>query len=197
MNDHCNRYGVRESNELAKNKPLYEVLIEVLKPVFEYASDVVSPLRFSPSPPNSSPQATQFRQFWPEEYKRHAEGLAANLADIFHCPLHPHTSFVLNINAITHGHRDDKDAGSCIVIPVFLLDGMIGGELVLEELGIIINFMPGDILLFKSKHISHYNLHFKGVRLSLVIQSDGTAGYWNHAKGGWEYMVQTGNTGPE
>jgi len=47
----------------------------------------------------------------------------------------------------------------------------------------------GDILVFPSSHITHFNTHFTGRRMTIVLHSDGIGGdSWlkdSHGWGGW------------
>ena len=47
-----------------------------------------------------------------------------------------------------------------------------GGELVLESLGLVIDTHPGNLILFRSNILSHFNLDFDGFRSTLVCQVD-------------------------
>ena len=87
-------------------------------------------------------------------------------------PASPFAAFVLNLNAATQVHRDWSDDEVCVVL-VITDPQCIGGELVLVELKAVIPFKSGDIIIFRSSEISHFNLHFKGYRASLVCHSDG------------------------
>lgn len=81
----------------------------------------------------------------------------------------PFSGYVINQKAMTDGHRDVKDHDLCVITSVGEYEG---GELILYELGLVIANKPGKICGFNSKGITHLNTHFKGVRLSIVSQSD-------------------------
>lgn len=86
---------------------------------------------------------------------------------------------VLNINCSTNIHRDPKDQTLCIVVP---FGDFVGGELVLEELGLVLQLTHGDIIAFLSGHVSHFNLHFEGQRGSFVLHSDSHLANWDKTK---------------
>ena len=73
--------------------------------------------------------------------------------------VYPFQSWVLNLNAATKAHRDKKDCGLCLVIPVGLFEG---GELCMVETGLVLEVKSGDIVIFPSPDITHFNLHYKG-----------------------------------
>ncbi|TCD59939.1 hypothetical protein EIP91_011029 [Steccherinum ochraceum] len=90
------------------------------------------------------------------------------------CPAHPFTGFVLNINVVTKAHRDKQDKKVCLVIAI---GRFTGGAICLHELGLVIPLRQGDCVMFPSGKITHYNLHYFGSRLSVVLHSDGTASH--------------------
>jgi len=77
----------------------------------------------------------------------------------------PFQSLVLNINAVTKAHRDRKDYQLCLVIPVGTFEG---GELCLLETGLVLDLKAGDLAVFRSSDITHFNLHFQGEQLISV-----------------------------
>ncbi len=99
------------------------------------------------------------------------------------CPAtYPFPGFVLNINVCTDAHIDANDDRICVVIP---FGPYKGGELVLYEAGLILELCEGDILIFPSCRITHFNLHFVGVRGSIVMHSDKEVKSWNANRNGW------------
>lgn len=82
---------------------------------------------------------------------------------------YPFTGFVFNLNSRSQGHLDGKDWSICIVIPIGEFDR---GELVLEELGLVLCLNSGDCIAFRSQLITHYNLDFIGRRVSIACQTD-------------------------
>jgi hypothetical protein len=88
----------------------------------------------------------------------------------------------VNINVITKAHRDQKDLRWCLVIA--LGEGE-GGELCLYEAGIVVALRTGDFILFPSGKLTHFNLHFKGKRASLVFHTDEAGDSWSISRNGW------------
>ena len=81
----------------------------------------------------------------------------------------PFQGFVINMNVVTRAHRDAKDKGYCLVLPIGSFEK---GDLCLYELGLVVPLITGDCCAFDSKGITHYNLHYKGKRASLVFHTD-------------------------
>jgi hypothetical protein len=84
-------------------------------------------------------------------------------------PAHPFGGFVINFDVSTAGHRDNGDDEFCAVITA---QKCAGGEICLHEAGFILESCHGDIVIFPSSKITHFNLHFEGIRASLVLHSD-------------------------
>jgi predicted 2-oxoglutarate/Fe(II)-dependent dioxygenase YbiX len=61
-----------------------------------------------------------------------------------------------------------------------------GGELVLEEPGIVIDAKEGDLIIFPSGRISHFNMHYKGFRASMVLHTDKALEAWARDRNGWK-----------
>jgi hypothetical protein len=122
------------------------------------------------------------QQDLPEQYHDlalFAEVLPGKVAS----PVHPFTGFVLNINVVTRAHRDPKDLNKiCLVL---VIGDHIGGELCLIEPGLVLPLGSGDIIVFPSGLITHFNLHYQGTRASLVLHSDGAGKQWVEDKMGW------------
>ncbi|KAH9964003.1 hypothetical protein BJV74DRAFT_716264, partial [Russula compacta] len=72
-------------------------------------------------------------------------------------PSYPFCGIVLNINVTTAVHRDFKDLKICLVMDV---GDHVGGELCLVEPGIVLRMRNGDMALFPSNRITHFNLHY-------------------------------------
>jgi predicted 2-oxoglutarate/Fe(II)-dependent dioxygenase YbiX len=103
-------------------------------------------------------------------------------------PSHPFSGFVLNINVITRCHRDVKDHRVCLVL---VIGDHVGGELCLQELGLVVRLRNGDIVVFPSGKITHFNLHYQGVRASIVLHSDNAGQSWVDNRNHWmghDYM---------
>lgn len=100
---------------------------------------------------------------------------------------YPFPGFVLNLRVCTDAHVDSNDNILCVVMP---FGSYKGGALVLHEPGLVLDLKPGDILIFPSFRITHFNLHFNGVRGSVVMHSDKEVKSWNIDRNGWdEHMV--------
>lgn len=54
----------------------------------------------------------------------------------------------------------------------FSLGEWEGGHLVLDELGLVFEMQPGEVIVFDSTRIVHFNMHFVGERMSVVMHSD-------------------------
>lgn len=101
-------------------------------------------------------------------------------------PAAPFSGFVLNFNAATSAHRDVGDKSLCAV---FTFQQCIGGELCLYEPGIVLESRSGDLVVFRSHKVTHFNLHFEGIRASLVLHSDKTVDKWAENYNGWNGVV--------
>jgi predicted 2-oxoglutarate/Fe(II)-dependent dioxygenase YbiX len=111
-------------------------------------------------------------------------------------PVHPFSGFVLNMNVCTRIHRDWGDEDICLVL---VLSDCSGGELCLKEPGVVLKLATGDVVLFKSSEISHFNLHYNGKRASLVFHTDRAARSWAKDRNGWQhnvYMLSTLSSDP-
>ncbi|PPQ99501.1 hypothetical protein CVT26_008394 [Gymnopilus dilepis] len=71
--------------------------------------------------------------------------------------VYPFSGLVLNINVTTRIHRDWGDHDVCLVV---ILRDCKGGELCLMEPGHVLNLENGDMVLFPSAKISHFNMHY-------------------------------------
>jgi hypothetical protein len=68
-----------------------------------------------------------------------------------------------------------------------------GGELCLLEPGLVLELRNGDVVIFQSGQISHFNLHYSGVRASVVLNTDAAIHqYASNGMNGWvlnKYML--------
>jgi hypothetical protein len=103
-----------------------------------------------------------------------------------HSPSFPFSGVVINFCVSTSAHRDQSDQRICLVIPFGEWEG---GEICLHELGLVIKLHPGDILVFPSCEITHFNLHFTGKRGSLVLHSDRQGARWVKDYNGWQRHI--------
>lgn len=90
---------------------------------------------------------------------------------------------MINLNVTTSFHRDPQDQDICMVL---VISDCQGGELCLYEPGLVVELRCGDMIIFKSVNISHFNLHFKGKRASFVFHSDRAGGAWAKDRNGWQ-----------
>ncbi|KAE9395718.1 hypothetical protein BT96DRAFT_997413 [Gymnopus androsaceus JB14] len=98
-------------------------------------------------------------------------------------PVKPFTSFVLNLNITTIIHKDGGDLVACIVLDI---GDHEGGELCLFEPRLVLELKSGDWTIFLSRDISHFNLHYNGIRCSVVIHSDKTGISYQKDCNGWD-----------
>ena len=101
-------------------------------------------------------------------------------------PAEPFTGFVLNLNVSTMAHRDFGDQHFCAV---FTFQHCVGGELGLYEPGIVLESRMGDLVIFPSSKVTHFNLHFEGIRGSVVLHSDKAMDQWLESYNCWEGVV--------
>lgn len=94
----------------------------------------------------------------------------------------PFLGLVVNVNVVTAAHRDSKDEGVCLVLVVGDFEG---GELVLYEPGLVLPLRNGDFTIFPSCELTHFNLHYKGKRASIVLQTDREIRRWMADYNGW------------
>ncbi|KAJ7792854.1 hypothetical protein B0H14DRAFT_2928965 [Mycena olivaceomarginata] len=124
--------------------------------------------------------------------KLHPEGYAEIKVFASKLPLNersmafPFGGFVINVCACTFGHRDKLDKLFCVVIP---FGSWTGGELCMFEPGFVFRLHAWDMVLFPSCDVTHFNLHFEGIRMSLVLHSDKYGDQWVRHGNGW---VQNG-----
>ena len=103
----------------------------------------------------------------------------------------PWCGWVLNLNVLTHVHRDDSDIGWCYD-GVITDDQFEGGDLGLVQPGIVIPLLNGDFTVFPSMENDHFNLDYKGERCSFVFQTCKEFKSWHEDRHGWidnKYMT--------
>ncbi|KAF9529451.1 hypothetical protein CPB83DRAFT_893541 [Crepidotus variabilis] len=64
-------------------------------------------------------------------------------------------------------------------------DDTVGGELCMVEPGIVLALRNGDMVVFASGLVSHYNTHYRGQRASMVFQTDQDFDAWVRNRNGW------------
>ncbi|KAJ7719408.1 hypothetical protein B0H16DRAFT_1336735, partial [Mycena metata] len=95
---------------------------------------------------------------------------------------HPFGGLVINVAVATRGHRDAGDKELCVVIP---FGEWVGRELGLFELGFLMRLRAWDGIIFPSCSITHFNQHFVGEHLSLVLHTDKNHDRWFVDYNGW------------
>ncbi|KAJ7705288.1 hypothetical protein B0H17DRAFT_920161, partial [Mycena rosella] len=113
-----------------------------------------------------------------DEVRVFADVLPLNTAS----PVYPFAGFMMNFRVVTDAHKDSKDAKWCLIILV--KDGE-EGQLCLHELGLKVDGQTGNILIFPSCWVTHFNLHFQGHQISLVLHTDKEGDEWVKDGGGW------------
>ncbi|RDX47707.1 hypothetical protein OH76DRAFT_1353787 [Lentinus brumalis] len=151
-----------ESKELRMHEEEYRNLCSCFQALFEWIEE-------------------KLRRFFPGLVKK-ISVLASSLPGHQDVPAYPFSGFVLNINVATRVHRDGKDLHACLVMPI---GEFTGGDLVLVEPGLVLPLRCGDLVFFLSPEISHFNLHFKGMRASLVCHTDREGVVWSQTGNGW------------
>ncbi|KAJ7157816.1 DNA topoisomerase [Mycena filopes] len=101
-------------------------------------------------------------------------------------PCYPFAGFVANISSCTWAHRDGKDLKLCLI---GALGKHTGGQLCLHEAGLKFDLKLGDVLVFPSGELTHFNCHFKGYRMTVVLHTDREALKWTSKSNGWGHYV--------
>ncbi|TFK58372.1 hypothetical protein BDN72DRAFT_782173, partial [Pluteus cervinus] len=162
-------YGQRlpyECKDSAKDPEECELLSQIVAPIVEYLEEHLPTLL-------------------PEEYPVWVT--YANSLPLAGIPAaYPFTGLVINFCVSTSAHRDHNDEGLCAVIPFGEYDG---GQLCLFEPGLVLDIKPGDIVIFPSADITHFNLHFNGERGSFVFYSDKRMADWIEGCNGWSDYI--------
>lgn len=65
-----------------------------------------------------------------------------------------------------------------------------GGELCLYEPGITLDLCAGDVVLFPSNQISHFNLCMEGYRGSMVLSTDRDMKGWVENRNNWASHIR-------
>lgn len=171
----------RSSKDIQQQPEEYLLLSECFEKVFLWFREVVRHFIFCMSEVNHTD--SQLQQTLPEEYeiiKLFADVLPADASS----PAFPFSGFVVNINVTTRIHRDGKDLNFCVVL-VISSDDCEGGDICFLEAGVKLGLRNGDFLVFPSTVLSHFNLHFKGKRVSVVMHSDIAGLEWVKKRNGW------------
>ncbi|KAJ7670441.1 hypothetical protein B0H17DRAFT_948758, partial [Mycena rosella] len=163
--DHVN-HGQRilwVSRDITKDTEAYVALEAALTSICEYLAD----------------RLQLYRPKLCEQLECYIDVLPRNAA----CPWAPFGGIVVNFNACSDAHRDGLDLlKRCFIIPV--MRNCEGGGVVLYEARLVLDMHSGHGLLFPSGWFTHFNLHYRGVRASLVFHTDGQSKKWIPGKGG-------------
>lgn len=170
------------SSDTRKHEHVYKNIGTIFREVFEWVSQQVS-FESTLAVQESSFDVHKIEDLFPDEYsglRLDADSLPGNV----HTIAYPFLSVVVNLNVATSAHRDRKDKGLCVVIAIGEFED---GELCLYELGLVVPLRSGDVLLFPSARITHYNIHFRGCRASIVLHTDVEIVKWTHGqRNGWD-----------
>jgi hypothetical protein len=123
----------------------------------------------------------QLKEYLPEDYDE-LSIFVENLPLGASSPCYPFGGFVINLRACTWAHRDTGDKKLCLVVP---FGSFTGGELCLYETGFCFDLKLGDVLVFPSCDLTHFNLHFKGTKGTLVLHSDRQGDDWVRDCNAW------------
>jgi hypothetical protein len=90
----------------------------------------------------------------------HYNALGGNLSRAFPKSAWPAATFNLGSQVVTAPHKDGANAPAipCSITPSGDFNSVLGGHLVLYELGLVIEFPAGSNILICSGSITHYNL---------------------------------------
>ncbi|KAI0055056.1 hypothetical protein BV25DRAFT_1816167 [Artomyces pyxidatus] len=152
------------SKEMRDEEELYQLVKALFREVFEWINTMVATCL-------------------PEEHrvlKIEADVLPGNNQS----PVYPFLGFVINLNVATKAHLDAQDKLLCLVMA---LGEYEGGELVMVEPGLVLPLRCGDLVAFQSCRITHFNLHFEGLRSSFVFHTDKAFRSWTEYghRNGW------------
>ncbi|KII92930.1 hypothetical protein PLICRDRAFT_82571, partial [Plicaturopsis crispa FD-325 SS-3] len=125
------------SREKVEDKAVYDTLVQTLEPLLDLIAESI-------------------KKYLPEEYKSlsiFCDALPMGAPSA----AYPFSGMVLNFCVSTDAHLDPWDDHICVVIPLCTFEG---GELGLHEPGLVLEGSAGDVIVFPSCHITHFNLHF-------------------------------------
>lgn len=95
----------------------------------------------------------------------------------------PFSNLVVNLNVATKAHRDVMDKEFCLVLAIGDFDE---GDLCLHEPGLVLGLRNGDLAVFRSANITHFNRHFIGYRASFALSTDKMMDGWTGGRrNGW------------
>ncbi|KAK6995672.1 hypothetical protein R3P38DRAFT_2567044, partial [Favolaschia claudopus] len=160
----------RQSKELRENHEEYALLADAFADFFDLIREM------------------QLKTYLPDQYDN-IKIVAESLPMGGSSPAYPFTGFVLNISSCTWAHRDG-DKIMCFVIP---LGKFKGGQLGQLETRFCFDLQMGDVLAFPSCDITHFNCHFTGSRVTVVLHTDPKGDAWVKNCNGWPAHVVRNN----
>jgi hypothetical protein len=175
------------SEEISKHSNSYNAICEALLPIFEWLDNAVSVTAvLQLQAINCNACQLQLQECLPKEIQAVCE-FASVLPAGAGSPAFPFGGFVINFNVCTKIHRDWKDKGFCVVLVIS--EHCQGGDLCLEEAGIRLSLATGDAIAFASSDISHFNMHYKGERVSIVFHTDSAGEAWVKNRNYWDHSL--------
>lgn len=130
----------------------------------------------------------------PEEYQA-LEVYATRLPLRHRTKFHPFGGIVVNLRACTKAHRDQCDAQDICVVA--FMGEWEGGDLCLYEPGLRFTVRRGDVLIFPSARLTHFNLHYQGVRMSFVLHTDKAGQTWVKDRNEWKPQMNADSDSEE
>ncbi|KIM35213.1 hypothetical protein M413DRAFT_48192, partial [Hebeloma cylindrosporum] len=108
------------------------------------------------------------------------------LQRIFERSVFPAAAFNFGPNVWTHKHRDVLNCpfGWCAIQALGRFDPTKGGHLVLWELGLVVEFPPGSLILIPSATLTHSN--------TPIAEGDVRASFTQYCAGGLFWFVDYG-----
>lgn len=172
-------FAPREDKDIDYHRSVLEKVIYALHPVISLVEKAVSTI-MDPLLPLLTPVKVKAKL--PRETYERLEIIAESLP--LHPTLHcrPFTGMVLNVSASTTSHRDTMDLSACAVLA---LGEWEGGHLCFHELGLALDLQCGDLVIFRSDLLTHYNLPHTGIRCSLVFSTDKLLSRWSRDQCGY------------
>ncbi|EPS99856.1 hypothetical protein FOMPIDRAFT_1078263, partial [Fomitopsis schrenkii] len=138
-----NQFVPYMSKDVTEHATTYQLVKDILRDVFDWLARKASYL-------------IDMEGILPYKYSR-LEATTSILPDYNMSAVRPFVGLVLNFNIASLAHRDAKDDGICLVMP---LGDFVGGTLCLVEPGIVLPLRHGDFTMFRSCDITHFNLHY-------------------------------------
>lgn len=161
-----------------QDKAEYDILCQVLRRIFDFVRVNVSSVLILFKKRANQPQMAEHFPVESGQFQLYCDVLPFAEAS----PAYPNGGFVINIRCCTLGHRDHVDLEWCVSIN---LGDYEGGEMCLHEAGLVLESRPGDVSIFRSRRQTHFNLHYTGVRISVILHTDLHATQMIEGSNGW------------